>query len=121
MMYFFLLLALTFNAGANILIKLGSRQFSLDLKLLASDPLVFLKNGYFVLGLCFFAAALVLYTLVLSKMNLSIAYPIMTSVGFLFVISFSVFYLGESMHWWQWLGIVSILFGVVLLSQGTFS
>src|SRR5690606_20782062 len=121
MMYFLLFLALTFNALANICIKLGAERFSFDLRQFATEPLIFLKNGYFVLGLCFFAVALVVYSYVLSRMNLSIAYPIMTSVGFLLVVSFSVFFLQESLQWWQWCGIVCILLGVVLLSQGAFS
>jgi len=121
MVYFHLFLALTFNAAANICIKLGSKQMALDLQQLMSEPLMLIKNGYLVIGLCFFALALVLYSLVLSKMNLSIAYPIMTGVGFIFVVGFSVFVLREQLFWWQWLGIASILAGVILLSQGSLS
>lgn len=121
MVYFQLFLALTFNAVANICIKLGSKQMALDLQQLMSEPLMLIKNGYLVLGLCFFAAALVLYSFVLSKMSLSVAYPIMTGVGFVFVIGFSVLVLREQLFWWQWLGIASILAGVILLSQGPLS
>lgn len=121
MVHFQLFLALTFNAVANICIKLGSQQMALDLKQLLSEPLMLLKNGYLMLGLCFFAGALVLYSFVLSKMNLSVAYPIMTGAGFLIVVGFSVLVLRESLFWWQWIGIFSIVAGVVLLSQGPIS
>lgn len=121
MVYFQLFLALTFNAVANICIKLGSKQMALDLKGLLSEPLMLMKNGYLMVGLCFFALALVLYSLVLSKMSLSVAYPIMTGAGFVIVVGFSVMVLREQLFWWQWLGIVSIVMGVILLSQGPFS
>jgi len=118
MIYFLLFLALTFNAVANICIKLGSKQMTIDLQHLMTQPLMFLKNGYLVLGLCLFATALVFYSLVLSRMNLSMAYPIMTGAGFVLVVGFSVLVLREQLFWWQWLGIGSIFLGVVLLSQG---
>jgi len=121
MTYFLLFLALSSNAVANILMKLGSVRFADGLGVIFKDPMVFLKNGYFWGALLFFATALVLYALVLSKMQLSVAYPIMTSVGFVIVLSFSVYYLNEQLWWWQWLAIAMILLGVVVLSQGKVS
>ena len=118
MTYFLLFLALSSNAVANIFMKLGAERFAEGLGVIFKSPAVFLKNGYFFGGLVFFAVALVLYSLVLSKMNLSIAYPIMTSLGFVIVLGFSVVYLNEQLWWWQWLAIVLILVGVVMLSQG---
>lgn len=113
---FLLFLALSSNAAANIFMKLGSQQFSQGLKMLFQKPLIFFSNGYFFAGIFCFGLALLLYTQVLARMNLSIAYPIMTSVGFVIVVGFSVVYLGEVLFWWQWLGILLILTGVVLLS-----
>jgi len=113
-----LILALTGNALANICIKLGSEQFSEGLRVFFTNPFVLLKNGYFFAGLVLFGLALVMYSLVLSRMNLSIAYPIMTSMGFFIVVGFSVWHLEEHLMWWQWLGIALILTGVILLSQG---
>jgi len=118
MTYFLLFLALTSNAVANIFIKLGSQQFAQGLRTIFSEPVLFFKNGYFFAGVSFFVLALVLYSLVLSRMQLSVAYPIMTSMGFVIVLSFSVWYLHEELLWWQWIGIVMIILGVVLLSQG---
>lgn len=118
MTYLFLFIALTSNAVANIFMKLASERFAEGLSVIFKDPVVFLKNGYFFGALFFFAIALVLYALVLSKMSLSIAYPIMTSLGFVIVLGFSVWYLNEQLLWWQWLAIAMILLGVVVLSQG---
>lgn len=121
MTYLFLFIALTSNAVANIAIKLGMKQFSGGLSELIVKPWLFVLNAYLLSGLFFFGIALIFYATVLSRMNLSIAYPIMTSVGFLIVISFSIFGLNESLFWWQWIGIVLILLGVLLLSQGALS
>ena len=118
MTYLFLLVALTGNALANICIKLGSQQFAEGVQLFWKDPAILFKNGFFLAGVMLFAVALVMYSLGISKMNLSIAYPIMTSMGFLIVVSFSVWQLQEQLMWWQWMGIVLILLGVILLSQG---
>jgi multidrug transporter EmrE-like cation transporter len=116
MTYLLLFLALSSNAVANILMKLGSEQFSLGLKSLFVKPVLFFSNGYFFSGLFFFGLALLLYTQVLARMSLSIAYPIMTSLGFVIVVGFSVLVLKEQLIWWQWLGMVMVLVGVLLLS-----
>lgn len=114
-----LFLALVSNAVANIFIKLGSEQFSNGLRQLFQEPWLVFSNYYFFGGVFFFALALVLYAQVLAKMSLSVAYPIMTSLGFVIVVGFSVLVLHETLQWWQWVGLLSVLFGVVLLSQGS--
>ena len=113
----YLLMALTANAVANILIKLGSEQYAEGMRLLLTNPRIFFTNWFFFFGVLSFVVALVFYSLVLSRMQLSVAYPIMTSVGFMIVVGFSVLALREQLHWWQWIGILLILVGVVLLSQ----
>ncbi len=74
-------------------------------------------NGYLLLGVLFFVLALVAYAVALSKINLSIAYPIMTSLGFLIVISFSFLYLHEAVTFFHWLGLLLIITGVFLIAQ----
>lgn len=116
MPYLYLFLAIICNAVANICLKLGAAQFDRGISNLIKDPLIFLKNGYVMIGIIFFAVALVLYTLVLARMNLSVAYPMMVSIGFVIVLSYSVFFLHEQLVWWQWLGIALVASGVILLS-----
>jgi len=114
----YLILAIISNAIANICLKMGSQQFDHGISRIFSEPLMLLKNGYLVVGIVFFATALVLYTLVLAKMNLSVAYPVMVSIGFVIVVAFSVFFLREQLLWWQWLGMAFIISGVILVSKG---
>lgn len=115
--YFILGLAIVCNAVGNILIKLSSEQFAVAIMDFVQKPWLIFYNVQLCVGIFFFVLALGLYTKVLSEMNLSIAYPIMTSLGFVIVVAFSVFSLGERFEWWQCIGLVLIIGGVYLLSQ----
>jgi multidrug transporter EmrE-like cation transporter len=114
--YIALVVALLANAFANILIKSGMKSKEIGL----SDPLTALKqiitNPLVIAGVGLFALNIVAYSYVLSKIQLSIAYPIMTSVGFLIVVGFSVFALKEQVSLVQVIGIVMIVTGVVLVA-----
>lgn len=86
MIFLSLAIAVVLNATANILIKVGM------LKIGNLDSLRFLeimnkmaKNYILWLGCLCFAIALVAFSYALSKVNLSIAYPIMTSLGYAIV------------------------------------
>lgn len=109
-----LICAIIFNASANILMKLGAKQigtgsFGVDsFKSFVTSPFIWAGLGSFGLALMF-------YTYVLTKMNLSIAYPLMTSLGFLIVVAFSIFYLHEAVHWLQILGMVIVILGLYLV------
>ncbi len=116
MTYLALALGIVFNAGANILMKVAMRGIgTLDTLGLGSYVRGMLGSGWLWGGLASFAAALVFYTYVLSKMNLSVAYPVFTSVGFAIVILVSALMLKESITWWQVAGFVLIIAGVWLV------
>ena len=114
--YIALIIALLANAFANILIKSGMKNKEIVL----SDPLSAVKqiitNPLVLAGVGLFAVNILAYSYVLSKIQLSIAYPIMTSVGFLIVVGFSVFALKEQVSLVQVIGIVMIVTGVVLVA-----
>ena len=115
--YFALVFALVANAVANILIKEGMKAKSLGL----SDPKALMVGIAFdpvvLTGVFFFGLALAAYSFVLSKLPLSIAYPIMTSAGFLIVVSYSAFKLREALTVTQVAGIVLIAVGIVLVAS----
>jgi len=117
----FLMVALLLNATANILIKLGAgRLESLDPPLeqldLIGKALAVGTNLYLVIGIIFFASNVGFYTLALKKLNLSAAYPIMTSGGFLLISAFSVLYLKETLTALQITGIVLIAVGIAFVA-----
>ncbi|WP_437745551.1 SMR family transporter [Sorangium sp. So ce302] len=115
--YLFLIIALVFNATANILMKLASRRVtSMEGLSLVEKGLALVKNYHLVLGLVLFASNILFYVLALKRINLSIAYPIMSSGGFLLISVFSVYFLHETLTALQIGGIVLIAAGIALLA-----
>ncbi len=114
--YIFLVIALTLNASANILLKLGSGRIG-ELKGLGLVEMIprLLTNYYLIIGLLFFALNVVFYTIALNRLNLSIAYPIMMAGGVLIITFFSAFVLGESLSASNWVGIGLIAGGLALV------
>ncbi len=111
-----LILAILFNASANIMMKwsvMGDREAAHSLidKLLA-----YVTNIPFVIGLGFFGIALIFYQKALEHLNLSIAYPLMTSVGLLIVTAWSFFVFGEALFARHLFGMGLIIGGIWLLS-----
>lgn len=112
-----LILAIVLNGFANIFIKagmggVGGKQDSLILLLkykLLSLPILS--------GMACFVLALGAYSYVLSKFNLSIAYPIMTSLSFVIVILASWLVFKESITPVQVAGFILILSGVWLVAR----
>jgi multidrug transporter EmrE-like cation transporter len=74
-------------------------------------------NPFVFLGLSCFALALVAYNYVLSQINLSIAYPLMTSVGYCIVIAVSWLFLHEKIVPIQLLGFFLIIAGVWMVAR----
>lgn len=113
----FLILAIVFNAGANIFMKAGVMSEPVKL----SDGIVqfvlsYLTNVKLMLGILFFGIALVFYTKALEKFNLSIAYPTMTSCGLLIVTLWSVFMFNERLSMLQICGLFLIVCGLWLVN-----
>jgi multidrug transporter EmrE-like cation transporter len=114
--YIVLSLAITLNALANILMKVGMRRQGE-----AGNMLTMVKqslvNPVLFLGLLAFGLALVAYCYVLAKINLSIAYPLMTSLGIIIVIAASWLFLDEVITPLQVAGFVSIIAGVWMVAH----
>ena len=109
-------LAIIFNAMANILMKMGMLRVDNrgDILHMASQSVA---QPAIPFGIVSFILALVCYLYVLSKVNLSIAYPLMTSMGFLIVISTSWAFLKEPITTIQVVGFVFIILGVWLTAR----
>lgn len=114
----FLAAAVIMNAFANISIKVGVNHFGqLGQSSLAETVRRVLLNPWLILGVALFVGALGAYSVVLSKMNLSIAYPLMTSLGFIIVTIFSFLVFKETISGLQLLGLLVILGGIWLVSN----
>ena len=108
-------IAIFLNALANILIKVGvidkGGKISINMFFdIITTPAI-------IGGILSFVFALIAYEYVLTKMNISIAYPLMTSIGFMIVILASWFFLKESITLIQILGFLFILSGVWMVAK----
>lgn len=115
--FVFLIFAILFNALANILIKIGmAGEKGLFQEGIVSAVITILTNPYAFLGIASFGLAFILYSGVLSQLDLSIAYPIMTGTGFLLVLIASVFLFHEVVNIYRLFGIAAIIMGITLIS-----
>jgi small multidrug resistance pump len=115
MQWVMLLVGVLANSSASLLIKIAMmppRTFP-SLK----DPMGALMNWPFWLGLVFYGIALLLYAASLVRLPLHIAHPILTggAIGLVALISIRLF--GESVYWYNLLGILLIIIGIILVTM----
>jgi len=96
------------------MIMLGGINFSLANTL--ALVINVLKNPYLLSGLFFYGVSFLLWLIVLSKLKLSLVYPI-TSINFVLVIIASYFLFGEKLSNMQYVSILIIIIGVVSLAK----
>ena len=77
-------------------------------------PMIF--SPFVFLGLAAFAVSSVFWLVILSRFELSLVYP-MVSTAYVAVALLSWAFLGETVSLIRWLGILVICFGVVLISR----
>ncbi|MGO4889038.1 EamA family transporter [Anaerobacillus sp. MEB173] len=97
--------------GAN---KLGSLSFGLHT--IFYDLVRIMKTPEIMLGLVFFGSSFLLWVKVLTKSELSYAYP-MVSLGYINVIILSYFLFNESFTTMKVIGNIFIIIGVILLNK----
>jgi len=76
-----------------------------------------ISNISLIIGLSFYALSMVFWLYVLSKMQLSKAYP-MVSLGYVFTLFLGYFLLNESLSAFKLIGIMLVICGVIFISRG---
>lgn len=107
------------SAVAQLLLKHGMTKVG-RVSSLASAPhmlVAALLNPIVLAGLAVFGVSALLWLVALSRVKLSVAYP-MVSLGYVAVIFFSWFILRESVRPITIAGCLVIIFGVFLISRG---
>ena len=119
-----LVIALVLNASANLMIKFGMHAINTELAgagVLSQGPVgamkLVLRHWILLVGLGCFAANVVFYAFALQKLQISVAYPIMVTVGFAIIAVVAGWKLGESLSMVQWIGVGAILLGVTLVAS----
>jgi multidrug transporter EmrE-like cation transporter len=118
MLYLFIALSILSNVIANVSLKIGAgRLDGFNFHEPAQAIIKIFTDVPLVMGAAFFVFSFVCYIYVLNYVNLSIFYPVSASLGISLIAIISVFFLHESLHLMQIVGIAVIVFGVWLVSH----
>jgi len=121
MIFLLILLGVLLNAAAQILLKMGTTQighFDFSLANILPIGLKVMGNPPIITGLFAYVISVVVWLLVLSRVQVSYAYP-MLSIGYI-VNAIAAYYLfGESLSMMRISGILVIIGGVYLISQSS--
>ena len=107
------------NALAQLCLKQGMRvigPFAFTLEGLLSAVLKAVFNPYVLSGMVCYAVSIVLWVMVLSRVDVSYAYPLL-SVGYIVVALAGKAFFGESLGFDRWAGIFVIFIGVYLITR----
>jgi multidrug transporter EmrE-like cation transporter len=114
-----LLLGVLLNAAAQLLIKAGSErisQLSFSWENVVPMGMQVATSPFIILGLVFYVVSVVIWIGVLSRVPVSVAYP-MLSLGYV-VNAIAAYYLfGEALTTMRISGILFILIGVYLVAR----
>lgn len=113
MKWLIVVLGITCNASASVLIKVAmTAAQGVSLK----NPLALLSNWPLWLGLTLYGLAFLLYAAALARLPLNVAHPILTSGAVALVALYSLFIFHEPFHWTTIAGIMLVMAGVALIS-----
>ena len=117
MKYILAFVSILLGSFAQYLLKKGVT----DVTRVSNGFIQLLKNSVsnisLIIGLSFYALSMVFWLYVLSKMQLSKAYP-MVSLGYVFTMFLGYFLLNESLSAFKLIGIMLIICGVIFISRG---
>ncbi|WP_294180535.1 SMR family transporter [uncultured Clostridium sp.] len=117
-MILLILVSVFLGAIGQVLVKYGAVNLQLDftLKYILPSILCILKNIPVMLGIISYGLSFLLWIKVLSKVELSYAYP-MVSLGYVITMFFSYFIFKENITFIRVLGVGFIIIGVILISR----
>ena len=117
MMILLMIFVVALNVCGHVFLKVGMNQVGgFDQKPVMQFALSAISNPFVLLGLAGYVTSVAGYIAVLSKTELSIAYPILMSTGYALVVLVSFLWLKEPFNLLKWVGIMLIFVGVVMVS-----
>lgn len=111
--YVLALISIVLGATGQLFFKKGS--IALTTLNIASVVRIF-SNKYLVLGICCYSLSTLVWIHVLSKMKLSVAYP-MVSFGYVVTFAFAALFLKEHIYLYQLAGLLLIMVGILIIAQ----
>jgi multidrug transporter EmrE-like cation transporter len=116
-----ILLGVLLNAAAQLLLKAGMTQighFEFSAANVLPISLKVMGNMPIVTGLCAYVVSVAVWLLVLSRVQVSYAYP-MLSIGYIVNAIAAYYFFGEDLSLLRIMGILIIVAGVYLISQSS--
>lgn len=117
-MIYLILVSVFLGAVGQVLVKYGAVNLQLNFAVKALIPSILgiLKNGPVMLGTISYALSFLIWIKVLSKVELSYAYP-MVSIGYILTMFFSYFLFKENISLIRIAGVGFIIIGVILVAK----
>jgi drug/metabolite transporter (DMT)-like permease len=115
-----ILVAMVLGAVGQIFLKMGMNRVGaveIDFANLVQGLLPMFMQPLVWAGLAFYGISSVVWLIVLSRFDLSFAYPMLASMYVILPV-LSYIFLDESIPPLRWFGMVIVLVGVVLVSRG---
>lgn len=109
-----LILNVIVGALANVFLKIGTMRLP---DLTYSNIIKIVGSPFIIFGVLLFILNFPLYSFVLQKMKLGVAFPLVTSLTFIMVVLISAFYFKEWLNWIQYLGLILLITGLWLLAR----
>jgi multidrug transporter EmrE-like cation transporter len=117
--FLLLITGVLLNAAAQLLLKGGTNRLgviTLNADNWAPMLVRMASEGYFITGAAFYAVSLVVWIVGLSRVPVSVAYP-MLSIGYIVNALAAHYLFGEAVTTARWLGIGFIVVGVYLVAR----
>ena len=113
-----ILLAIILNVCGHLFLKAGMNKIgAISVSQLVRNFTVIFTTPFIIMGLLSYVSSVAMYMVVLSRVNISYAYPLMMGLGYVLIVLFSWQIFAEPFSFFKWVGIVLILVGVFLLGK----
>jgi len=116
--FIYALLTILVATSGQLILKIGIEKSLINnnLKSLTnfSEFLLVFIHPLILLGLLFYAFSALLWIVVLTELNLSVAYPIL-GLSYILVLFFSYIFLGESLSAFKIFGTIFVLIGIIFI------
>ncbi len=105
-----MVLCTIFTSSAQILYKMGVDKSSFDI-------ISLMTNWQVIFGMILYGVGAVLVIIALRGGEVTVLYPIITS-SYIWVSLASIYFFGEKMNLFKWIGIFLIVAGIVIITLG---
>lgn len=114
----FLVIFITFlTSSAQILYKFGADRLVLDPNLITTF-FALLQNYHLIFGVMLYIIGGVLVIVALKGGEVTVIYPIIAT-SYIWVSFLSIYFIGETMNMFKWLGVLFIIVGILSIQFGS--